>query len=212
VNAPIWLSTLLSVLMVAVACLALARMVVAGGWRRGVDYETETLHLLAGLAAAGLISDWARTLPRPVWAVLFAVAGVYLAARAWQSWPDSTARRVLLGGLGCCAVLVYAFTADIGPSAVRGSTAGSFTMAGMPGMIYDQTERFPALGLALVAALAFAAVAVVNRAGSTPRVVARPAVGGPQDGAVVPLAPRTVAASRVVLLLVLAFAILSKIV
>src|SRR6185312_16408137 len=103
VNAPIWLSTLLSILMVAVACAAVARMVVAGGWRRAVDYETETLHLLAGLAAAGLISSWAGTLPRPVWTVVFVAAGVYLAVRAWRSWADTKARRVLLGGFACCA-------------------------------------------------------------------------------------------------------------
>ena len=208
-NAPIWLSTLLSILMVAVACAAVVRMVVAGGWRRSVDYETEALHLLAGLAAAGLISSWAGTLPRPAWTVVFVAAGVYLAVRAWRSWADTKARRVLLGGFACCAVLVYTFTADVGPSAIRGSTAGSFTM---PDMILDQTERFPALGLAFVVALAFAAVAAVNRAGSTPRPAPRPAVGGPDDGAAVLLAPRTVTVSRVLLFVVLAFAILSKIV
>ena len=152
-NAPIWLSTLLSVLMVAVACAALVRMVIAGGWRRAVDYETETLHVLAGLAAAGLISAWASTLPRPVWTVVFIAAGVYLAVRAWLVRADVKARRVPLGGLACCAVLVYTFAADVRPSTIHGSTAGSFTM---PDMIVDQTERFPALGLALVVALAFA--------------------------------------------------------
>jgi hypothetical protein len=212
VNAPIWLSTLLSLLMVAVACAAVVRLVIAGGWRRSVDYETEVLHLLAGLAAAGLISKWATTLPRPVWAVLFAAAGLYLAVRVARVWSDRSARGPLLAGLACCAVLEYAFTADIGPSAIHGSTAGGFTMAGEPGMIVDTTERFPALGLAVVVALAFAAVAAVNRAGSMPKAEPRPAVGGPQDGAAVLLAPRSVALSRVALLLVLAFAILAKIV
>ncbi|WP_034271779.1 hypothetical protein [Actinospica robiniae] len=208
-NAPIWLSTLLSVLMVAVACAALVRMVIAGGWRRAVDYETEGLHLIAGLAAAGLISAWAGTLPRPAWTVVFVAAGVYLAARAWRSWADVKVRRPLLGGLACCVVLVYALTADVRPSVIHGSTAGSFAM---PDMILDQTERFPALGLALVVALAFAAVAAVNRAGMTPRPEPQPAIGGPQDGAAVLLAPRFVTLSRVLLFVVLAFAILSKIV
>jgi hypothetical protein len=206
------MTTLLSALMIAVACYAVARMFVAGGWRRAVDYETEALHVLAGIAAAGLLSNWARTLPRPVWTVLFLAAGLYLIVRLARVWADAEARRPLLGSLACCAVLVYALTADVTPSTIHGSTAGYYTMAGMPGMIVDQTERFPALGLALVVALAFMAVFVVNRAGSTPRVEAVATVGGPNDGAPVPLAPRSVAACRVLLLLVLAFAILGKLV
>ncbi|MBR7834473.1 hypothetical protein KDL01_14455 [Actinospica durhamensis] len=211
-NAPNWLSTLLSIAMIAVACYALARMLIAQGWRRGVDYETDALLLLAGLATAGLISNWARTLPRPGWTVVFVAGGVYLAVRAARVWTDTRARRPLLGGLGCCAVLVYAFTADVAPSAIHGSTAGAYTMAGMPGMIVDQTERFPALGLALVVALAFASVVAVNRAGSMPQIEQGPAIGGPRDGAPVPLSPRSVLLCHVALLLVLAFAILGKIV
>lgn len=210
-NVPNWLSTLLSVLMVAVACYAFVRMMIAQGWRRTVDYETDGLLLLAGLATAGLLSNWARTLPRPVWTVLFAAAGIYLAVRAIRVRGDAAARGPLLGGLGCCVVLVYAFTADVAPSALHGSTAGAYTMAGMPGMIVDQTERFPALGLALAVLLAFAAVFAVNRAGSMPPAE-RPAVGGPQDGAPALLAPRSVILCQVGLLLVLAVAILGKLV
>lgn len=210
-NAPIWLTTLLSILMIAVACYALVRMAAARGWRYAVDYETDALLFLAALATAALLSNWARTLPRPAWAVVFVAAGLYLAVRTVRAWSDTSARRRLLGGLGCCAVLVYAYTAGVSPSAIHGSTAGYYTMAGMPGMIIDQTERFPALGLALVVVIAFASVFAVNRAGSTPRAP-RPAVGGPDDGAPVPLAPRSIALCRVGLLLVLAFALLANLV
>jgi hypothetical protein len=212
VNAPSWLSTLLSVLMLALACYSLWRLLVARAWNRAVDQEVDVLHLAAGIAAAGIVSSWARTLPRPVWTVLFAAAGVYFLVRVARVWADGGERRRLLGALACCAVLVYMFTASVAPSTLHGSTAGQVTMAGMPGMILDQTERFPALGLVFVVGLAFAAVLVVNRTGSMPSPKPAPAVGGPDDGAPLALAPRSVQLCRVLLLLVFAYAILSKLV
>lgn len=211
-NAPTWLSNLISILMLALACYSLWRLLIARLWGRGIDYETDGLHLLAGIAAAGLISSWGRTLPRSVWAVLFVAGGVYFAVCAGRAWAETAERRRLLGGFGCCAVLVYAFTAGVAPSTLHGSTAGQYTMAGMPGMILDQTERFPALGLVFVVALAFAAVLVVNRAGSMPTAKPVPVTGGANDGAPIPLAARSVEICRVLLLLVLAYAILTKLV
>lgn len=211
-NAPAWLSNLFSILMIALACYALWRLLIARAWGRAVDYETDGLHLLAGLAAGGLITSWARTLPRPAWAVVFVVVGIYFAVRAAQMWDEAGRRRRLLGGFGCCAVLVYAFTAGVAPSTLNGSTAGQHTMAGMPGMILDQTERFPALGLVFVVALAFAAVVVVNRAGSMPTAEQAAQVGGPKDGALGVLTPRVAEVCRVLLLLTLAYVILSKLV
>jgi hypothetical protein len=212
VNAPAWLSDLLSILVLGLAFYSLWRLLIARVWGRTVDVETDVLHLLAGIAAAGLISNWARTLPRSVWAVLFVAGGIYFAVRAVDSRAEAGQRSRLLGGLGCCVVLVYAFTAGVAPSTLHGSTAGQYTMAGMPGMILDQTERFPALGLVFVVGLAFAAVVVVNRAGSMPASKPVPVTGGANDGAPIALAPRSVEFCRVLLLLVLAYAILTKLV
>lgn len=211
-NAPYWLSDLLSMLMIALGLYSLWRLLVSRAWGRSTDHGADVLHLLAGIAAAGLISSWARTLPRSVWLVLFAAAGVYFAVRAARAWSAREQRGRLLGAVGCCAVLVYAFAANVAPSTLHGSTAGQYTMADMPGMIMDQTERFPALGLILVVGLAFGAVVLVNRAGSMPAAKPAPAVGGPRDGAPVLLAPRSVELCRVLLLLVLAYVILSKLV
>lgn len=215
-NAPSWLSTLISLLMIAVAVYALWRLLIARIWERRIDYEADALNLAAGVAVAGLVSDWARTLPRAAWTVLFAAGGVYFVVRAVRAWERGPERRRLLGGVACCAVLVYMFLAGVAPSTLQGSTVGQVTMAGMPGMILDQTVSFPAIGLVFVVGLAFAAVFVVNRAGSRP--VAKPArtvVGGPNDGARADhavLAPRSVEICRVLLLLVFAYAILSRLV
>ena len=211
-NAPIWLSNLLSILALALAGFSLWRLLIARAWNRTTDYESDVLHLLAGIAAAGLISNWAHTLPHALWTGLFAAAGVYLLARAALVWDTVGERRRLLGGAACCAVLVYMFAAGVAPSTLNGSTAGQYTMAGMPGMIMDQTISYPSIGLILVVGMAFGAVVLVNRAGSLPAPRPVAAVGGPHDGAPVALAPRSVLICRVVLLLVMAYAILSKLV
>lgn len=116
---------------------------------------------------------------------------------------DDAPRRARAAAHACgSAVLVYAFLAGVAPSTMKGSTAGSYVMAGMPGMIVDATVAFPALGLVCVAALTFYCVSVV--AGLEPAEPdARPE---PRAG----FAPRSVEACRV--LIALAYAILSKLV
>lgn len=248
-NAPSFLPVVLSLLMLAAAVYSLWRLAMARVLERAVDVEADVLHLAAGLAAAGLVSSWARTLPRDLWAVLFAAAAVYFAYRAWEVWDERHARLVPAARAGLCGVFVYAFLAGVAPSTLQGSTAGQYTMAGMPGMIKDQTIALPALGLILVVALAFYAVAVVAQLSPEPdtdtgggRAVPAPAGGGGGGGrgtggaagkAVRPgkttpakstgaggaekagaalLAPRSVEICRIVLVLVLAYAILSKLV
>jgi hypothetical protein len=212
VNVPSWLSSLFSILMLALACYSLWRLLIARVWNRATDYETDALHLFAAVAAAGLISNWAHTLPRGVWTLLFALAGVYFVMRMARVWDAVGERRRLFGAAGCCAVLVYMFTAGVAPSTLQGSTAGQYTMAGMPGMIVDRTVTYPSIGLIFVVIMSFAMVLLVNRAGSMPPVRPAPAVGGPDDGAALVLAPRSVLICRVVLLSAFVFAILSRLV
>lgn len=211
-NAPSWLTALISMLSLAVAGFALWRLLVARAWNRKIDYQGDILQLAAGVATAGIVASWARTLPRGVWAVLFAAAGVYFAVLLVRARMRGGSLLRPAGALGCCAALVYMLTAGVGPSTLHGSTAGQYTMAGMPGMILDQTERFPALGLLFVVAAAFAAVFAVNRVGSMPKAEPVKAVGGPDDGAPLPLVPRAAHLSQVVLVLVFAYAILTKLV
>jgi hypothetical protein len=240
VNAPSFLPVVLSLLMLAAAVYSLWRLAVARVLERSVDIEADVLHLAAGLAAAGLISSWARTLPRDLWAGLFAAGAVYFGYRAWQVWDERRTRLVPAARAGVCGVLVYAFLAGVAPSTLHGSTAGQYTMAGMPGMIKDQTVALPALGLILVVALAFYAVALVGRLSPEPEAVAQSgaaatAAGGKASGkagggagkaaakakavtgaareeAGTLLAPRSVELCQVALVLVLAYAILSKLV
>jgi Domain of unknown function (DUF5134) len=212
VNAPSWLSTLISLLALAVAGYSLWRLLISRPFNRTTDYESDALHLLGGVAVAGLISQWAHTLPRALWTTLFVLGGVYFLVRAALVWDTPGGRRRPLGAAACCAVFLYMFAAGVAPSTLNGSTAGQFTMAGMPGMILDKTVTYPTIGLLFVVGIAFGAVLLVNRAGSMPSARPVPALGGPDDGAPLALAPRTALVCRVLLLLVMAYAILSRLV
>jgi len=215
VNAPGWLTALVSTLMIFVAGYSAWRLAICRAWGRVTDYESDVLHFAVGIAAAGLVASWAHTLPRSVWTGLFIAGGVYFAVRTYRGWADHAARAKLLAHTACCAILVYMFLAGVAPSTLSGSTAGEYTMAGMPGMIVDQTITYPSIGLIFVVGLCFYAVVVLNRMqppnedGGSPALDDDDRVTG---GGSLILAPRSVDVCRIVIVLVLAYAILTKLV
>jgi hypothetical protein len=204
VNAPAFLPTALSILLIAVAGYAFWRLLAARALGLAADVETDLLLLCASVAGAGLLSDWARSLPRAVWEVLFATACCYFAAQALRARTDP--RRHARAAAHACgsAILVYMFLAGVAPSTINGSTAGNYVMAGMPGMIVDNTITFPALGLVCVAAMTFYCAGVVARL--------KPAEGAAATEPRAGFPPRSVEACRVLITLALAYAILSKLV
>ena len=217
-NAPNWLTALVSTLMIFVAGYSVWRLAISKAWGRATDYESDVLHLAIGIAGAGLIAKWAHTMPRPVWTVLFIAGGVYFAVRTYRSWSDRGERSRLLAQTAACAILVYMFLAGVAPSTLSGSTAGEYTMAGMSGMILDPTITYPAIGLIFVVGLCFYAVVVLNQIkplNEDGETVPPSVVGGGSEnggGAGLMLAPRSVDACRIVIVLVLAYAILTKLV
>jgi len=220
VNAPTWLTDLLVVALLAMAGFFVWRMVVANAWRRRADYPSDALHALAALAVAETQVKWVSTLPRPAWAVVFAVAAVYFAVVAFRAHRESDAvaeRNRGAADTGLAVALVYMFTAGVAPSALSGSSAGSVVMAGMPGMMMDSTVRYPTLGLLLVAAAIGYTVVLLDRLSTARRVVVDTPAGTPVDpmdrpGPLPMFAPRTVECCRIVLLLAAAYAILAKLV
>ncbi|HWG24871.1 DUF5134 domain-containing protein [Actinospica sp.] len=205
-NAPGWLTALVSTLMIFVAGYSLWRLAISRAWGRATDYESDILHLAVGIAAAGLVASWARSLPRSLWTGVFIAGAVYFAVRTYLTWSDRAVRGELLAQTGCCAVLVYMFLAGVAPTTIQGSTAGQYTMAGMgDGMILDQTITYPAIGLIFVVALCFYAVAVLNG-------IAPLRTEGGESTSTLMLAPRSVDVCRIVIVLVLAYAILTKLV
>jgi hypothetical protein len=191
-NAPTWLTAIIATLMILVAGYSAWRLAISRAWGRATDHESDALHLALGIAGAGMVADWAHTLPRPIWTVLFALGGVYFIVRK---------RRM---ETACCAVVVYMFLAGVAPTTIHGSTAGQYTMAGMDGMILDQTITYPSIGLIFVVGLCFYAVSVLNKI--------EPLSVDTGRGNPLLLAPRSADVCRIVIVLVLAYAILTKLV
>lgn len=203
-NAPPFLPATLSVLLILIAAYTAWRLAAAAVLELRTDRETDALLLLASVAAGGLLSTWAHTLPRTVWTVLFALAAGYFAVRAATTGTDTARRtRHVVHGVGSL-VLVYMFSAGVAPSTLHGTTAGQYTMAGMPGMYVDTTITFPAIGLVCVAAMAFYAASSISRI--------NPVLSDATTTVPSVFAARSIEACRIVLVLILAYGILSKLV
>lgn len=217
-NAPAWLTVLAAALMLAVAMFFAWRLAVAGTFGRAAQVETDAFYALAGLALAGMLARWMRLLPPGAWAAVFGCAALWFVARAVRAHRarDVSARGRYGSHAALAAVLVYMPLAGVAPSTISGSTAGMVTMAGMPGMIVDSTERSPGLGLLLVLAAVAGAVVLLDRV-SAVGGPARDSAGAALDpmdrpGPLPPLLPRIAETCRVLLLVVIAYAILGKLV
>jgi hypothetical protein len=191
VNAPPWLPNILAVVMLVLAAYSVWRIAIARVENLATDYEADALHALSGLALAGLLVRWMDLLPRGLWTALFIAAAAWFAGRALYSVRDGAeagtgagtrdadragaepgtgrfgslppqARR-LLAYAAASLIMVYMFVAGVAPSTLSGSTAGEYTMAGMPDMIKDTTISYPTLGLLLTAVMAGYAVVAMDR-------------------------------------------------
>lgn len=209
-SAPDWLVNLLATAMLAIAVLFVWRMAMARTSQRPLDYASDALSALTALALAGMLVNWAATLPRAVWAVVFAAGAVAFAVR-WaraRSTGGSAPGRDLVNTV-TAVVLVYMLLAGVAPSELSRSTAGLYVMAGMPGMIQDNMIHFPALGMVFaIAAIGYVVVMLdrVSQRGPSPRS------GDAAQAVMTSLAPRLAECCRLFLLVTIAYAIFAKVV
>jgi len=240
VNAPAWLPDILAAVMIAIAAFHLWRLSVTRTFAARSDYELDVLLILLALATAGMLEHWIHLLTPGAWATILAVAGAWFVLRAVTrsraAGVDGAAGTNAAAGANAgagvdraagpsvrssvaaavgCAVAVYMLLAGVAPSTLSGSTAGQYTMAGMPGMTVDSTITWPTLGIAFSVLLAVYAVAALDQI-SRPDSASSGLVtdSGPvrQRGAAAVLAPRTAALCRIALAVTMAYAILAKLV
>ena len=153
---PAWILDVLAAVMLVVAAVSAARLVAARPWRPGsVVIDTDVAHLLMAIAMAGMLTPSLRTLPVPVWEVIFGLMTAWFAVRVVLD-TRANGVRALAGG-HCAPHLVhsgsmlYMFLALT--TTVMG--AGMSGMAGMPaGSGLMMTLSYPAIafGFALVLA------------------------------------------------------------
>jgi hypothetical protein len=153
---PGWILDVLAAVMLVVAAVSAARLVAARPWRPGsVVIDTDVAHLLMAIAMAGMLTPSLRTLPVPVWEVIFGLMTAWFAVRVVLD-TKANGVRALAGG-HCAPHLVhsgsmlYMFLALTTTVMAPGMTG----MAGMPaGSGPMMTLSYPAIafGFALILA------------------------------------------------------------
>ena len=91
---PAWLGYVLAAVVIAVALFSAARLVAARGRRRRCQVDADGVHVVMGVAMAGMLVPGLAVLPEPVWAVIFA------AGAGWFGWRAIWVRRLAVAGPG----------------------------------------------------------------------------------------------------------------
>ena len=168
-SSPSWLGYLLAASMIVTAVYCVSRLAVAGLRGRPTEPAVDIVHVLMGVAMAGVLVPRLSTLPDGAWEATFG------AAVAWFGWH--TVRAYRAGGTGgkpahqlphllASGAMLYMFLA-VTP-ARTGSPVTAIGMAGGPA----GTARFPVLALALALALFGYVMWITDRLASVPAVAA----------------------------------------
>jgi hypothetical protein len=165
---PSWLADVLAVVVLAVALFSAARLVVSrrSGLDRQGELDADGIHVLMGVAMAGMLVSGLATFSAGVWEVVFTIGAGWFALRSAQirrpglagsGGQSSWVQR--LGPVQCCeypvphlidcVAMAYMFWAV---RTTGSAGAGSGGMAGMGAGVGG--VRLPALGLILVVCIA----------------------------------------------------------
>jgi hypothetical protein len=134
-----WLATIFAVIMIATAAYCLTRLALS--WRRGrpTDRTVDAVHVLMGVAMAGMLVSRLRVIPAGGWEALFAAAAALFLYRTARSGHSGTHDVQHLLGCGTMVYMAAAMTTRPAGGAVAASG-----MSGAP----------PVSALALVLAVA----------------------------------------------------------
>ena len=86
-SGPAWLTDIFAAVMITVAAYCASRLVVARWWRRPTDVDSDGVHVVMGVAMAGMLVTGLRFLPVGLWEAVFA------AAAGWFGWRFVRVRR-----------------------------------------------------------------------------------------------------------------------
>ncbi|HUK71666.1 MAG TPA: DUF5134 domain-containing protein [Streptosporangiaceae bacterium] len=170
---PSWLADTFAAIMIVVAGYCASRLVLSRLWRRQTEIDGDGMHVVMGVAMAGMLVARLNPLPAPVWEAGFAVTAAWFGSQAFRAY-----RGQAISARWCphpvphlveSAAMLYMFLAV---SATRSGGPGG-GMAGM-GTSSGSVARFPALGLALALFMIGYVVWTADRI--TPLTAARPAI------------------------------------
>jgi Domain of unknown function (DUF5134) len=184
---PLWLGDLLAAVMIATAVYCASRVVYARIRNRATHRDVDGLHVLMGVAMAGMLTTHLTALTpmhgglHAVWVALFALGTAWFGYRAVRDRGRASAHehRALIHLVGSAAMLYMLLAAGSG---------------GMPGMgASGGSARLPEVGLLLGLAATGASVLILDRLGSLTVAVASAGVPAGPSGATGPVARRVLA-------------------
>jgi hypothetical protein len=90
---PSWLAAGFAAVMIVTALYCAGRLAASRLWRRETEVDADAVHLIMGVAMAGMLLPRLSPLPGGAWQVIFAVAAAWFAAQAILGLRGRTARR-----------------------------------------------------------------------------------------------------------------------
>jgi len=171
-----WLADTFAGIMIITAAYCASRLVVSRRQHRPTDHQVDGVHVLMGVAMAGMLVPRLRVFWAGGWEIVFGASAVWFAWLMIRALRSRNAVRHQLSHhlqhVLACVAMVYMFLA-VG-SAAKAASGGS----GMSGMAAG-TAHYPTLALFLALALFGYVVAAADRLPSLAPVSARVARAAP---------------------------------
>lgn len=174
-SGPAWLAGGLAVLMIAIAVYCAGRLAVSHLQGRDTEVATDGLHVVMGVAMAGMFEPRLTPIPDAAWRAIFTVAAAWFAWQAVRAGrrPGARCAHPAAHAVECAAMVYMVLPVGSWPS---GREPGMT----MPGMSQGTTAGNPALTLVLALFMlgyvlwAIDRLAVLSRAtaAATPRQAA----------------------------------------
>ena len=189
-NIPDWLADIFAAIMLATALYCAGRLVVARIRRRRIEHDSDIVHLLMGVAMAGMLIPALDPVNGTVWEVVFTATTLWFLGRVAlvlrAGDPDRRSFRHHVPHLVLSGAMLYMYLATsglTGTAGASGSGGGMGGMGGMGGAGAAAVVRYPTVALVLALFLCGFAVTVVDR---TPLLAAEsvnlPDAGGSSTG------------------------------
>ncbi len=167
-----WLAAAFAVIMIGTAVYCLTRLAVSWRQRRPTDPRADGMHVLMGLAMAGMLVPRLRLLWTGGWEIAFAASAMLFAYRLASRRQSHNAQHLL----GCAAMLYM--LVFIAPAAARTASSG----LAAPGMVAPVAPE-SALSLVLAVALLACVIWTADRMSSmAPVAVLAARQSGAADG------------------------------
>ncbi|QMU74736.1 DUF5134 domain-containing protein [Streptacidiphilus sp. PB12-B1b] len=182
-NSPSWLSDSLAAIMLATAAYCAGRLVVSRLWHRRVEHDVDAVHLVMGVAMAGMLVPRLNPLGDTVWETVFALTSLWFAIRVILARRAAQVDRRAIGHhlahLVLSGAMLYMYLAQ---SSATGGSASSGGMGGGMGGSIAGGARYPTLALVLALVLFGYAVSVLDRTTPLPTQAQRNTEPGHRSG------------------------------